>query len=181
VRCQAKGFGKAAPAESESAATVCPCGGGTASLPFSRCCKPFHSRTAVPATPVALLRSRFSAYSKGLGEYVVATTHPDNAALKAGGSRGTDGKLLSTFAADVKANASFLRFSQLAVLSEVPGPLTWQVRFQYEVVVVNQDGFGSRPSARERVTETSVFTRATAEAPWLFLDSAEVHKEKLSV
>ena len=78
---------------------------------------------------------------------------------------------------DKNANAACL----LAVLSVVPGPLTWQVRFQYEVVVVNQDGFGSRPSARERVTETSVFTRATAEAPWLFLDSAEVHKEKLSV
>ncbi len=167
------GFGKAAPpAEDAAAEQCCPCGGGAARAPYSRCCKAYHAGAEVPPTPVALLQSRFSAYCKGLGDYVVRTTHPDNEALR-NGSRTEGCTVVSTLAADVAASADKLRFSELQVLAESPGAAPDQaiVAFRYVVQVTGQKGFGSRGGAREQVTESSVFVRADAGAPWLFLSS----------
>ncbi|KAF6252247.1 hypothetical protein COO60DRAFT_1644211 [Scenedesmus sp. NREL 46B-D3] len=50
-----------------------------ASAPAGRaCCGRYHAGAAAP-TPEALLRGRFSAYSMQLVDYLVATTHPQNA------------------------------------------------------------------------------------------------------
>jgi SEC-C motif-containing protein len=101
------------------------------------CCflarQPFHAGAAVAPTPVSLLRTRFCAYCKGLGDYVVKTTHPDNDILK-NGSRTADGVVVSTLAADVAASASKLRFSDLEVLAESPGTAPDQaiVAFRYK-------------------------------------------------
>jgi uncharacterized protein YchJ len=160
------------------------------------CLQPFHAGAAVPATPVALLRTRFSAYCKGLGDYVVKTTHADNEVLKEG-SRTKDGVVVSTLAADVAASASKLRFSDLEVLGQSQGTAPDQaiVAFRYkvragcvlrlpwsavvthtmhtrtQVVVVGQTGFGGRSSAKELVTESSVFLRDAPDGPWRFLSS----------
>ena len=53
---------------------LCPCGSG---LPYGGCCAPFHLGTALPATPVALMRSRYSAFALGLADYLEATLHPE--------------------------------------------------------------------------------------------------------
>jgi len=53
---------------------LCPCGSG---LPYGGCCAPFHLGTALPATPVALMRSRYSAFVLGLADYLEATLHPE--------------------------------------------------------------------------------------------------------
>lgn len=51
---------------------VCPCG---TSLPYRDCCQPCH--LGVPAaTPESLMRSRYSAFVLGLGDYLVETWHP---------------------------------------------------------------------------------------------------------
>ena len=50
----------------------CPCGSGT---PYAACCGPFHDGAPAP-TPEALMRSRYSAYSLGLEDYVFRTWHP---------------------------------------------------------------------------------------------------------
>ena len=42
-----------------------------------RCCGPLHAGKAAPR-PVALMRSRYAAYAKGLVRYVMDTTHPDS-------------------------------------------------------------------------------------------------------
>ncbi len=133
----------------------------------------------MPATPALLLRSRFSAYSKGLGDYVVATPHADNDVLR-NGSRTADGKVVSTLAADVAASAEKLRFSDLDIIAESPGMAPDQaiVAFKYRVEVVGQRGFGGRPSAKEQVTESSVFMRDGPAAPWRFL-SSDTKVEKL--
>ncbi|HEX2658572.1 MAG TPA: YchJ family metal-binding protein [Polyangia bacterium] len=58
----------------------CPC---RSQLRYAACCRPFHRGDASPPTPEALMRSRFSAFALGLGDYLVdtlATTHPDRAA-----------------------------------------------------------------------------------------------------
>jgi SEC-C motif domain protein len=55
----------------------CPCHSG---LRYSACCEPFHTGAAIAETPEKLMRSRYSAYVKGLGKYIVATlsaNHPD--------------------------------------------------------------------------------------------------------
>lgn len=50
----------------------CPCGSGKT---LTDCCGRWHSGTAAPS-PEALMRSRYSAYSLGLVDYLVATTLP---------------------------------------------------------------------------------------------------------
>ena len=120
-----------APVAAPEADQRCPCGGAA---PYARCCKPFHAGAALPPTPAALLRSRFTAYAKGLGDYVVATTHPDNEVLRHG-SKTADGVVVSTLAADVAASAEKLRFSDLEVLAESAGAAPNQaiVAFRYKV------------------------------------------------
>lgn len=51
----------------------CPCLSG---LPYDECCGPFHGGTATAPTAERLMRSRYSAYSRGLPEYLLATWHP---------------------------------------------------------------------------------------------------------
>ena len=53
---------------------LCPCCSG---LEYASCCKPYHIGGQAP-TPVALMRSRYSAYVLGLDAYIIRTTHPKN-------------------------------------------------------------------------------------------------------
>jgi SEC-C motif-containing protein len=49
---------------------ICPCG---ANKNYIDCCGPFITGTASPNTPEQLMRSRYSAYSKGNIDYIVNT------------------------------------------------------------------------------------------------------------
>ena len=51
----------------------CPCHSG---LDYKACCAPCHAKTTTAATPEALLRSRYAAFSLELPSYLAATTHP---------------------------------------------------------------------------------------------------------
>jgi SEC-C motif-containing protein len=55
-----------------SLAAPCPCGTGRA---YRACCEPFHDGAPAP-TAEALMRSRYSAYVRGLDDYVFRTWHP---------------------------------------------------------------------------------------------------------
>lgn len=52
----------------------CPCGSGKK---YTECCKPYHDGT-LPPTPLALMRSRYSAYALGNAAYIMKTTHPQS-------------------------------------------------------------------------------------------------------
>jgi SEC-C motif domain protein len=52
----------------------CPCHSGKTYL---ECCAPYHAGEN-PPTPLALMRSRYSAYALGNADYILATTHPDH-------------------------------------------------------------------------------------------------------
>ncbi len=52
---------------------VCPCGSGSE---YSLCCGPYLSGDSYPATPEALMRSRYSAYVKCDLAWLIATWHP---------------------------------------------------------------------------------------------------------
>jgi SEC-C motif-containing protein len=45
---------------------------------FSECCEPFLINKQKPSTPVQLMRSRYSAFVLGDGEYLVKTTTKEN-------------------------------------------------------------------------------------------------------
>src|SRR4051812_32693665 len=50
----------------------CPCGGAS----FATCCGPYLAGEAVPQTAEALMRSRYSAYTRRDEAYLRATWHP---------------------------------------------------------------------------------------------------------
>lgn len=53
---------------------LCPC---HSKKNYAECCLPYHEGKQ-PPTPLALMRSRYSAYALGLVDYIVKTTHPQN-------------------------------------------------------------------------------------------------------
>jgi SEC-C motif domain protein len=57
----------------------CPCHSG---LRYAACCGPLHDGVREADTPEALMRSRYAAFARGLGTYLVRTLsadHPDRA------------------------------------------------------------------------------------------------------
>lgn len=52
---------------------TCPCG---LAAEYAACCGRFHAGALAP-TPEALMRSRYSAFVKGLESYLLATWHPE--------------------------------------------------------------------------------------------------------
>ncbi|HSX25681.1 MAG TPA: YchJ family metal-binding protein [Chlamydiales bacterium] len=52
----------------------CPCCSG---LNYEACCKLYHDGMPAP-TPLALMRSRYSAYALKNADYIMRTTHPRN-------------------------------------------------------------------------------------------------------
>ena len=52
----------------------CPCGSGNV---YSECCEPYHLGTADAPTAEKLMRSRYSAYAKGVVQYLKDSLHPD--------------------------------------------------------------------------------------------------------
>lgn len=53
-------------------ALPCPCGSGKT---YDTCCGPAHRHDRPPASAEALMRSRYSAYTMGLADYLLATWH----------------------------------------------------------------------------------------------------------
>jgi SEC-C motif domain protein len=52
---------------------LCPCG---STAPYTDCCEPYLNGKAAAPTAEALMRSRYTAYSKGNVDYLIATLHP---------------------------------------------------------------------------------------------------------
>jgi len=51
---------------------ICPCGNGI----FADCCGPLLAGRTAAATPETLMRSRYTAYARGDGDYLLRTWHP---------------------------------------------------------------------------------------------------------
>lgn len=64
------------PSPTSSGRTPCPCGTGR---PYADCCGRWHAGPLHLQAPdaAALMRSRYSAYVLSLGEYLLATWHPN--------------------------------------------------------------------------------------------------------
>lgn len=149
----------------------CPCGGGKDGWTYATCCKRFHDGDAYPADPVTLMRSRFSAYAKGKGLYVVKTTHSDNPIMKEG-SKTKEGKVVSTLARDVEATCKKVRFYGLEIVRDKAGKKKEEehyVGFKYKCRVVGQQGFNELPE--ENHAELSTFRKE--EGLWKFVDGLQ--------
>lgn len=55
---------------------LCPCGSRKL---YEVCCAPFHLRKSLPKTALELMRARFAAYALNIPEYIIYTTHKNNA------------------------------------------------------------------------------------------------------
>lgn len=102
----AHGFGFGAKKASD--AKTCDCG---SKVPYEECCEPFHLGAQLPPTAEKLMRSRYTAYCRGLKHYIVETTHRDNPAQQ--GSISPDGKIKTTLLADVEATIRTCKFEKL--------------------------------------------------------------------
>jgi len=54
---------------------TCPC---KSKKNYEECCKPYHTGLITPPNALSLMRSRYSAYSLALANYIIETTHPDH-------------------------------------------------------------------------------------------------------
>jgi SEC-C motif domain protein len=54
---------------------LCPCG---SAIPTPQCCERYISGSAIAPTAEALMRSRYTAYSQGNVDYLIATLHPQS-------------------------------------------------------------------------------------------------------
>lgn len=122
----------------------CPCDSG---LQYSLCCETYLKGTSLPATPEALMRSRYCAYVKQDTRYLVATWHPSCHA--------------ANFAQDIEASYAATQWRGLRVLSS-------------EIMADSQQGyvtFFARFTENQResfIHERSRFLRE--EQRWYYID-----------
>lgn len=124
--------------------TTCPCGSG---LPYTECCEPFH-KGEVAQTPEILMRSRYSAYAKGLIDYIIDTTDPVGKAW------------------DADMTAWIDRIRKFAAKTTFDGVKILSSEFEGDAGVVR---FHAKIRARSgdlSFTETSQFTRR--DGRWLY-------------
>lgn len=149
----------------------CPCGGGAIGATYASCCKRFHDGAAYPPDAVTLMRTRFSAYVKGKGAYVVLTTHPENPLLRDGATTAS-GKAVSTLQRDVEATCAKVKFYDLEIVRDIAGANGEDehfVGFKYKCRVVGQKGF--KEFAEENHSELSTFRKI--DGAWKFLDGVQ--------
>jgi SEC-C motif domain protein len=167
-QAQAKGFG----AQGKTTArkpTSCTCGSG---LPYRECCQPYHLGRELAPTAEALMRSRYSAYTKGLVDYIVETTHPENPLADGGASPA--GTTRETLQADVKATCEKIAWEKLKVLGGEDGasPDEAFVTFQTWFKVRGQMGQRAQGWVTQSFVERSRFLRDES-GRWLYVDGEQ--------
>jgi SEC-C motif-containing protein len=133
---------------------ACPCGGAA----FATCCGPFLAGDAIPPTAEQLMRSRYTAYTRGDEAYLRATWHPST--LPAGPIVDPDERL-QWLGLEVK---SALRLRQRkANLPETPDRDTVEFVASYKIA-----------GRAHRLHEVSRFVRERdgGVARWFYLDGS---------
>jgi SEC-C motif domain protein len=124
----------------------CPC---HSLLPYETCCKKFH-QGSLPENALQLMRSRYAAYSLGLINYIMHTTHKDNPTYESNPSLWK--KTLKNFYKNT-------RFENLEILHfEEKGSLAF-VTF---IATLKQDS--------QDITFTEKSTFKKEERAWLYLE-----------
>ncbi len=106
---------------------ICPC---HSKKLYSLCCEPFHKGISLPKTALELMRSRYSAYAKGLIHYLIQTTHPSNPLFK---------KSQSKIEADLLQFCHTTNFTGLDILSFQNGETEAFVHFKAHLTQSGND------------------------------------------
>jgi SEC-C motif-containing protein len=139
---------------SPSKPAACPCGGPS----FATCCGPYLAGDAIPPTAEQLMRSRYTAYTRGDEAYLRATWHPNT--LPAGPIIDPNDKC-QWLGLEVK---STLRLRQRkANLPEMPDSDTVEFVARYKIA-----------GRAHRLHEVSRFVRehSAGAARWFYLDGS---------
>ena len=119
----------------------CPCHSGK---PYKECCKPYHTKEALPETPEKLMRSRYSAYALNLPDYIIETTlegspaynnnllewrpsitsfskstNFENLTIESTKIKGDKGEV--TFHATLSSNGADVSFTELSLFEQING------------------------------------------------------------
>lgn len=140
----------------------CPCHSG---LSYSACCGPAHDDFTTVATPEALLRSRYAAFSLRLPGYLADTTHPSHKDFDADRD-----KRVAALSKGLEAS----RFTALRVGKQASlGDDVHEITFEADIQPVTQRGYGARAAT---LYERSVFKREPR-GHWLYAEGLDVNAE----
>ena len=106
----------------------CPCFSG---LRYVACCAPLHRGEREAETPVLLMRSRYAAFARGLGEYLVRTLSKDHADLDLP---------REALVRELSQARQRQRFMGLRILHEETGEREGQVMFFARIFEAGVDG-----------------------------------------
>ena len=117
------------------------------------------------------MRSRFSAYAKGIVPYIVFTTHPENALAKGFLDDGTPSE--TSLIEDVRATADKVSWDRLKVLKTEDGasPDEAFVTFQTWFKVRGQQGQRAQGWHTQSIKERSRFLRDGGR--WQYVDGEQ--------
>ena len=144
--------------------SLCACGTGKS---YRSCCQPYHTGAAVPPEPVDVVRSRFSALSYCLPDYLLKTTHPKNTEFVAEDRVSKRKQWIKS----LRAFSEEYEFVELLFESETGTQAVpvdgseGKVEISF-VARLRKDG----AERTEDVTEKSVFAK-DASGAWLYLDA----------
>lgn len=93
---------------------LCPCG---SQENYDTCCGKFH-RGETPATPLQLMRSRYTAYAKGLSSYIMETTHPASPSYQ---------KDRNKWEKEILHFSKYTQFKKLDILDQKEGVVVFHV------------------------------------------------------
>lgn len=105
----------------------CPCGSGAF---FGKCCGPFLEGGKAPATPVELMRSRYSAYARGDVKYIVETTDPEGGAWQ---------EPLDKWREEIRSFCRSFRFEGVEILESMEEGEAGEVRFHARLTQDEKD------------------------------------------
>ncbi len=104
----------------------CPCHSKKA---YEKCCKPLHLG-AVPENGLFVMRSRFSAYSLSLVDYIIATTHPKSRFYSSD---------IKTWKEDILAFCKATTFDDLTIIEHISLPNLETVTFRAHLTEEDHD------------------------------------------
>lgn len=125
----------------------CPCFSGST---YELCCQSFHEKKRLPSSPLELMKSRYSAYSLGLADYIIETTHPNNPSYR-------NDRLV--WRREILLFCASTTFSGLKILATAPNKVTFKALLKV----------GDRDASFK---EESTFEKLNSE--WLYLSGKMV-------
>eukprot|EP00890_Picochlorum_soloecismus_P004202 jgi/Picsp_1/4783/NSC_02151-R1_sec-c motif domain protein len=163
VNAASRGFGSTpSSTQKKNKKSSCPCGSGRS---YANCCKKYHTGEKLPDTAEGLMRSRYTAYAKGLVDYVVQTTHPDNPAAK---------EDIKTLRDDVRATCDKITWDKLVILEKESGDEDEAfVTFKTYFKVVGQRGQRAQGFHTQSFIERSRFLRRSSDGAWSYVDGEQ--------